>query len=286
MDQQTSLFDTPAAAPAPSVNDPDSFGCCSRYRECSDARKCLIADVDYSTHCSYRKHLEGGRIFYGKNAPGFDPAQYAEILRRADSLPPSVRSAFDAIVIDLCEYHRGARRCMVRNEHIPELSAVGLFDFHPLGSEFLPARTELWDYKNALSLVMDHPHYGPLFRQAQADRSEEKPKEFLRRWLNRDAVPLRDLLSDPYRFAALRPEHALCMEEFYRDTLLSGYDGRIYLRSPFAEDGFFTRFTYEEEELRRVKLSRGYSNEEKARRLDEIQQARAARIAERRKNGG
>lgn len=46
------------------------FGCCSLYKECSDARHCLrdINDPGYS-NCGYRRfNLEKGRIFYGKNA--------------------------------------------------------------------------------------------------------------------------------------------------------------------------------------------------------------------------
>lgn len=43
-----------------------SFGCCSRYNECSDALKCLHPDLMYATACSYRKNLENGKVFYGK----------------------------------------------------------------------------------------------------------------------------------------------------------------------------------------------------------------------------
>lgn len=43
------------------------YGCCHLYEECSDARTCLNKDKIYATVCSYRKNLESGRIFYGKN---------------------------------------------------------------------------------------------------------------------------------------------------------------------------------------------------------------------------
>lgn len=45
----------------------DSFGCCSLYEECSNSKKCLHEDILYSTACMYRKNLENGKIFYGKN---------------------------------------------------------------------------------------------------------------------------------------------------------------------------------------------------------------------------
>lgn len=45
----------------------DKFGCCSKYVACSDALKCLHSNNFYARCCWYRKNLEAGRIFYGKN---------------------------------------------------------------------------------------------------------------------------------------------------------------------------------------------------------------------------
>lgn len=45
----------------------NSFGCCSQFEKCSDAKKCVHENKLYSTACQYRRHLENGRIFYGKN---------------------------------------------------------------------------------------------------------------------------------------------------------------------------------------------------------------------------
>ena len=42
----------------------DKFGCCSKYRECSKAKKCLHNNLFYSKACWYRKNLEAGKIFY------------------------------------------------------------------------------------------------------------------------------------------------------------------------------------------------------------------------------
>lgn len=46
---------------------PEIFGCCSRYVECSDNRQCIHPDLLRAKGCQYRKNLEIGRIFYGKN---------------------------------------------------------------------------------------------------------------------------------------------------------------------------------------------------------------------------
>lgn len=45
----------------------NSFGCCSKFIECSDARKCVHENKIYSMGCKYRMNLENGKIFYGKN---------------------------------------------------------------------------------------------------------------------------------------------------------------------------------------------------------------------------
>lgn len=41
-----------------------SFGCCSRYKECSGAKKCIHPDLYYARGCHYRKNLKAGKIFY------------------------------------------------------------------------------------------------------------------------------------------------------------------------------------------------------------------------------
>ena len=45
----------------------EPFGCCHKYVECSDAKKCLHDDLIYATACMYRRNLEKGKIFYGEN---------------------------------------------------------------------------------------------------------------------------------------------------------------------------------------------------------------------------
>lgn len=46
---------------------PKDFDCCSRYLACSDAKRCVHPDTEFSLKCGYRKILRRGRIFYGKN---------------------------------------------------------------------------------------------------------------------------------------------------------------------------------------------------------------------------
>lgn len=42
----------------------ERFDCCSRYKECSAAGKCVHPDKIYATSCGYRKNLLKGKIFY------------------------------------------------------------------------------------------------------------------------------------------------------------------------------------------------------------------------------
>lgn len=238
--------------------------------------------IELSSRCLYRKNLEAGHIFYGKNSNAFDQSKYADLCQRVDALSSDARSAFDSILIDLFEYHRSSPRCIVRNKYISELSAVGLFEFRPLGSEF----PNLCSHRSFLKpTVMSHPECGPLFSQAQAARRQDKhnrkvpnasSKDFLMYWLNHDGIAFRNLLSNPYRFALLPSDNTLYAENLYRDTLFSGYEDRIYPLSPFAEDGLLSPAVFEEEESRRLKLSRGYSQEEKERRIAEIHEISAA----------
>ena len=46
---------------------PKTFGCCHRYKECSDAKQCLHPNKIYARQCRYRSNLENGHIFYGVN---------------------------------------------------------------------------------------------------------------------------------------------------------------------------------------------------------------------------
>jgi hypothetical protein len=54
-----------------SIKDP--FGCCHRFIECSDKRRCIHNDKLFARGCMYRENLNKGLIFYGKNK-NFPPA--------------------------------------------------------------------------------------------------------------------------------------------------------------------------------------------------------------------
>lgn len=43
------------------------FDCCSRFEQCSEAKKCIHPNPAMATGCGYRKILKSGRIYYGEN---------------------------------------------------------------------------------------------------------------------------------------------------------------------------------------------------------------------------
>ena len=42
----------------------DGFACCSRYKACSDAKKCIHPNMLYAKACQYRKNIEEGNVFF------------------------------------------------------------------------------------------------------------------------------------------------------------------------------------------------------------------------------
>lgn len=46
---------------------PKEWDCCSRVNECSDSKVCIHPDKAFSLGCGYRKILNSGRVFYGRN---------------------------------------------------------------------------------------------------------------------------------------------------------------------------------------------------------------------------
>jgi len=45
----------------------ESFGCCSRYLECSNEKLCVHPEKGEARGCMYKINLDSGRIFYGEN---------------------------------------------------------------------------------------------------------------------------------------------------------------------------------------------------------------------------
>lgn len=296
---QVNMFEAPASNLAPSepVYGADSFGCCAYYQECSNARRCVAPKYkgheEQAERCFYRRHLESGHIFYGKNADSFSRTRYDQLLKQVDTLSTDARSALDGILIEFLEYRRGIRQSVVWNRCIDELASLHLFSFRPLGEDFPPPAADL----SKMYALIEGAGGGSAFELAKAKRTaerkplldalaaakkngdkaeesrlkkerakidEEKPGPrtwgFLREWLNGEAIELRDRLASPYCMATLPTDQILYAEELYRDTLKKSYWTRIYPPTPYAQDGLLSAAKWKEEEQRRVQLSRGRSD--------------------------
>lgn len=108
-------------------NADEAFSCCSRYRECSDAGCCLIADQPRSAACAYRKNLELGNIFYGKRSRFFSMEYYAEFREKCHFTSSEDQYAFDQLVYHL-QYWQRCKRDVFLSVHplYLELEAAGL----------------------------------------------------------------------------------------------------------------------------------------------------------------
>lgn len=64
IDQQVTFFKQALDYLVRTKRPANRFACCSRYKECSQAGKCLHEHPYYSKGCYYRENLENGIIFY------------------------------------------------------------------------------------------------------------------------------------------------------------------------------------------------------------------------------
>lgn len=112
----------------------DGFACCSSYRKCSELKECVFKNDESHAGCLYRKNLEKGLIFYGKNAVDFDANTYSAIKNRFISLSQPDREQIFRVIYQVvrslttaleffCPYEKplyNALNC----EGIPELGIV------------------------------------------------------------------------------------------------------------------------------------------------------------------
>lgn len=125
-DQESLFSSTDSTASGASASAKDAFGCCSRYSACSDAKTCLIPHLDYSKNCIYRKSLEQGHIFYGKNADKYNAAVYQSFVDNFSTLSDSAAK----LLKDILHYEfikkRGMNPVMIADSpEIPVLEQSG-----------------------------------------------------------------------------------------------------------------------------------------------------------------
>lgn len=86
------------------LNAENSFSCCGNYRECSARKQCLHSGEPEYDGCIYRQNLESGRIFYGKNAVGFNIDTYNSIKNQFLTLSPTDREQVFRVVYQVVRF--------------------------------------------------------------------------------------------------------------------------------------------------------------------------------------
>jgi len=232
---------------ADSINPSSRFGCCSRFLECSDAKRCIVTDESFSVLCTYRENLENNRIFYGKNANDFMHDRYNALLEAISFLSDGAKSFFESIVLELCEHKRNSISLIIRNRFIDELASLRLFEICKLNSMF-----PYLCYKNALKQkIKEDSHYAPIWKIAERNNqiakktgqiSKNSNTSYVDEWLNTQGVEIRDRLAEPYRYLSVIAGERCYIECYYRDYLIESKKPHLYMVSPLAEDGWVPNF--------------------------------------------
>ncbi len=215
------------------------FACCHLYYKCSNEKRCLCDDEVRAYQCAYRKNLDNGNIFFGRNAQGFDEVQYQEFVKRIDSLSNEARQAFDKLITEFCGIHRGKDAVIVRNEYIEELSLVGLFEFKKLGADFVRKCLYSTLEKQLEKVSVDG------FTAYQVEKTVYKAnhkgsgveKRFFSLWMNGPGVMVRDELAEPYRLASAKHGSKQFLEELWQRYYLPVWRHRDWWLTPLAVDG-------------------------------------------------
>ena len=112
-DQESLFSSTGSTASGASASAKDAFGCCSRYSACSDAKTCLIPHLDYSKNFIYRKSLDQGHIFYGKNADKYNAAVYQSFVDNFNTLSANAADLLRGILYYAFIKKRGIKLIML-----------------------------------------------------------------------------------------------------------------------------------------------------------------------------
>jgi len=181
---------------AAQTNSSNIFSCCSRYRECSDARQCLIADQEHSGGCKYRVNLEAGNIFYGKNAVGFSLDEYHSYCNLIESLATPAQTEYRRILVYRFSLAPGTLSVLWDNSnHLKALADAELCVVSSCKDYILG---ECLTAKLRKELSADST-YGALWKSAKAPVGMSKTQtEFLTKWITENADSFLAALSEPY----------------------------------------------------------------------------------------
>ena len=191
--EQLTLFDENNTQ----ANNDNIFSGCHRYRECSDAKKCLISDNSDSVNCVYRQNIENGNIFIGKNANSFDRHRYDEI---------------NSVYLSLDATHKYELNCI-------------LVYYQKFRSSFLWYNSDVLNDLSRLGFIYLRKDNEILNKCSMSFLRSLSPKKFRKRELlmkflkENDITAVNDFI-DRFRFVFINPDMSRYMFELYHDHLL------------------------------------------------------------------
>ena len=260
------------------------FACCHLYYKCSNEKRCLCDDEARASQCAYRKNLDAGNVFFGKNAKEFDEAQYQEIVQRIDALPNDARKAFDKLITEFCGIHRGKDSVVVRNEYIEELSQVGLFEFEKLGADFV--RKCLYSTLEKRLEKVSGDAFSTYQAEKMAYKSTQKgsgvEKRFFSLWMNGPGVMVRDELADPYRLASAKQDSKQFIEELWQRQYFQAWRHRDWWLTPLAADGLLPLVSLKAELQRIVAIVKRDCTESEEKEISDL--LKAGKVVSKRAN--
>ena len=223
--EQTDFFASQTNGSSSAV---DAFACCSRYRACSDARACLIPELDYSVSCIYRKNLESGRVFDGKNAENYHPEIYQFYVERYTALTEDAAALLGEILYYAFIKKRISVRFMLAD--VPGLSTLesaGFFHVakHP---EKIIKKCTLLAMIDACGTLIEEANDWAKEKVSPADWtrrknvSKELPgikihRDELTTWMLHLGHKAVERLTDGICYVELNPEKILELHEFFMD---------------------------------------------------------------------
>lgn len=224
-----------------SENKSDLIGCCSRFRACSDAQKCLMPNSDISECCAYRKNLDAGRIFYGKNASNFVLEEYGIILSKISKLPIEQLGAFKNIVGYLCSMHSSGillyASPSILNPCLNELLSIRRASQYVLSQYRIRSITvilEKFPQKNSAYMKAE---------RAQKDRTGSgsfDKRSFLIQWCTANAPEVIEQIVNRYVMVSIPSNIRRYIYEYYYENIPSE-DFQFELEFPIETDANFLR---------------------------------------------
>lgn len=209
---------------APPATGSDFITCCSKYRDCSAAMKCLNANKALSDRCTYRKKIESGVSFYGKNAIGFDKDEYTRYKSTVSALSPEAYDCYIRLLQLFWVTRRGSpREVLHRFSLFTELETAGLV---VLGSAHDHVLSKYKD-KPLLAMISNNPvlqlQWKEIEAQLKQDAVEKKAKFNFKQsfipWLKAAAPEIISSLDEAYCFISIPAQHKRYAEEFYIGTI-------------------------------------------------------------------